>query len=383
MGRYPQQRAASPSIYRGTEMKLTMNLPGIPPRTSDVIIGEGLLQDLPTALRSYLEGRVAYWIWDENVWNLWKERIEKWGWGEWLKGHLILFPASEPNKRLAAVEELGRQLAVAGADRESALVAVGGGVTGDVVGFLASIYMRGIPHFQVPTTLLAQVDSSVGGKTGVDLPEGKNLLGTFHQPGAIWMDAQFLETLPDEQLRQGMAEVIKTAMIGDEVLWKYLESHNEAIKKREREALVRVVTACCIIKAKVVESDERESGYRRILNLGHTVGHALERLSEYRIRHGDAVAMGMVVAAKLALKRGLIIRGDLDRLEKLCEAWELPVRIPPEFSPKEIIFALKTDKKRVGKTLHFILPVRIGEVMDCDDLDMGELEDALASLRGK
>lgn len=364
-------------------MKFTIHLPGSPARTSEVTIGEGLLEDLPAALQSYVGDRVPYWIWDENVWKLWEKHLEDFGGLDFFKRRLILFPASEPNKRLAALEELARALAVAGADRESALVAVGGGVTGDVVGFLASIYMRGIPHFQVPTTLLAQVDSSIGGKTGVDLPEGKNLLGTFHQPRAIWMDAQFLGTLPPEQFRQGMAEVIKTAMIGDEVLWKYLESHSDSLRKREKEALVRVISACGMIKAKVVESDEKESGYRRVLNLGHTVGHALERLSNYRIPHGDAVAMGMVVAARLSVRRGLIGAGDLERLEKLCEFWDLPVRVPADFSSKEIILALQTDKKRMGKTLHFILPLRIGEVMDCDDLDMRELEEVLNALKRK
>ncbi len=181
-------------------MKLTMNLPGSPARDADVMVGAGLLKDLPDSLQSYLGNRAAYWICDINMWKLWQRRVADLGWPKWETGRLILFQASEANKRLGALEGLARQLVQAGADRRSALVAVGGGVTGDVVGFLASIYMRGIPHFQVPTTLLAQVDSSVGGKTGVDLPEGKNLLGTFYQPRAIWMDPCFLETLPDEEL---------------------------------------------------------------------------------------------------------------------------------------------------------------------------------------
>jgi len=363
-------------------MKLTINLPGSPARTSEVIIGEGLLKDLPATIASELGKRVAYWIWDENVWDLWKERVAELGWPRWEEGRRILFSASEANKRLSALEGLARQLVLAGADRQSALVAVGGGVTGDVVGFLASVYMRGIPHFQIPTTLLAQVDSSIGGKTGVDLPEGKNLLGTFYQPRTTWMDPQFLETLPPEELKQGMAEVIKTAMIGDEVLWKYLESHTEALKRRDSDALVRIISASCILKAKVVESDEKEAGHRRVLNLGHTVGHALERLSNYSLHHGDAVAMGLVTATRLAVQLGKLSEGDLVRLEKLCMAWDLPTRIPKIYSADAIVSALMTDKKRVRGTLHFILPVRkIGEVVDADNLDLEVLKQVLLALR--
>ena len=250
-------------------------------------------------------------------------------------------------------------------------MAVGGGVTGDVVGFLASIFLRGIPHIQVPTTLLAQVDSSIGGKTGVDLEQGKNLLGAFHQPEAIWMDLQFLETLPPEEFRQGMAEVIKTAMLGDEKLWGYLEDHTAELKRRDRDALYQIVTACCRLKAGVVQLDEKETGHRRILNLGHTVGHALERLSSYQFRHGDAVAVGLVAATKLAVSLGKLGEGNLARLEKLCRAWDLPVRIPRGFPPEAVVGAMQTDKKHIRGRLHFILPVRIGEVVDYQELRRG------------
>lgn len=362
-------------------MKITINLPANPARTSEVFIAEGLLSELFETIASHVGNRVAYWIWDEKVWNLWQQPLKEMGWPAIDEGRLILFPASESNKRLSSLEWLAQQLVHGGADRKSVLVAVGGGVTGDVVGFLASIYMRGIPHFHVPTTLLAQVDSSIGGKTGVDLPEGKNLLGTFYQPRAIWMDPRFLETLPDKELRQGMAEVIKTAMIGDEALWNYLESHSDALKRRESEALGRIISACSILKAKVVEADETEAGYRRVLNLGHTVGHAVERLSNYEISHGDAVAMGLVAATTLAVRLGKTSGTYLARLENLCTTWSLPVRLPKAFSPEAVLAALQTDKKRVQGTLHFILPVGIGEVMDCDDLDLEQLKQVLAELR--
>ncbi len=197
-----------------------------------------------------LGGRSAYWIWDEEVWALWGRKALDMGWPVNRNGRVILFTASEPNKRLGSVEFLARRLINAGANLDSAIIAVGGGVTGDVAGFLASIYMRGIPCFQVPTTLLAQVDSSIGGKTGVDLPEGKNLVGTFHQPKQVYIDPRFVTTLPDEELRQGMSEVIKSAMIGDEVLWKFVENSSDAIKKRDPEALLRIISASCLLKSR-------------------------------------------------------------------------------------------------------------------------------------
>jgi len=364
-------------------MKLTINLPGAPSRVSEVFIGEGTPAELPAMLEARLGNRAAYWIWDERVWGLWRERAAGYGWPSMESGRLILFPASEMNKRLDSLENLARQMVRLGADRQSALVAVGGGVTGDVVGFLASVYMRGIPHFQVPTSLLAQVDSSIGGKTGVDLPEGKNLLGSFHQPQTIWMYPQFLETLPPEEFRQGMAEVIKSAMLGDEALWGDLEKHTEAIKRRDGDVLLRVIGASCAIKAGVVEADERESGYRMVLNLGHTVGHAIEKVSDYQVRHGDAVAMGLVAAARLAARLGKLADIEVSRLERLCTAWELPVRIPASFSPESLLSAIQTDKKRMRGTLHFVLPVRIGEVMVHDRLDPEELKRVLFALRAE
>ena len=233
----------------------------------------------------------------------------------------------------------------------------------------------------MPTTLLAQVDSSIGGKTGVDLEQGKNLLGAFHQPHVIWMDLQFLETLPPEEFRQGMAEVIKTAMIGDESLWHYLEEQSDLIERRDGGALYRIVSACCRLKAGVVQADEREAGLRRILNLGHTVGHALERLSGYQLRHGDAVAMGLIAAAKLAVALGMLDPTSLIRVERLCRVWNLPVRIPGRFSPEAVLAAMQTDKKHIGGRLHFILPVRIGEVVDYQDLTADQLKKVIMELR--
>lgn len=361
-------------------MKFALDLPGTAPFSSLVFIDRDGGGGFAAALESCLKDRTVYWIWDERVFSLWWERLTTSPFPAVEPSRLLRFPASEANKRLTAVEHLAVELLERGADRASALVAVGGGVTGDVVGFLAAIFMRGIPHIQVPTTLLAQVDSSVGGKTGVDLEQGKNLLGAFHQPRLIWMNLQFLETLPPEEFRQGMAEVIKTAMLGDEKLWNYLEDHALDLERREPEALYEVVTACCRVKAGVVQLDEKETGRRRILNLGHTVGHALERLSNYQVRHGDAVAVGLVAAARLAVMLGKLEKGTLARLEKLCRTWGLPVRIPPGLGAEALVEAMQTDKKHIGGRLHFILPVRIGEVLDYQDLRAEQIEETLRVL---
>lgn len=361
-------------------MQLTLRLPGEGARESEIRIGSGLIASLPEYVGRFAGKRAAYWIWDRNVWELWRDRCLQSGWPSVESGRVILFSASEANKRLATVEGLARELVRAGADRGTVIVAVGGGVTGDVVGFLASIYMRGVPVFQVPTTLLGQVDSSIGGKTGVDLPEGKNLLGTFYQPSCIWMDPEFLQTLTPELFRQGMAEVIKTAVIGDRDLWEFLQSEREAIGRRETKPLHRVVEACARFKASVVESDEKESGRRRILNFGHTVGHAVERVSGYTMAHGDAVSIGMTAAARLSVSLGGFEARDADRLEKLCSSWALPVRLPEELAPGDILRAMQADKKRVAGDLHFILPVRIGETRECVNPDPGLLRRVLDAL---
>lgn len=361
-------------------MKIDISFGGNPPHTSEVFIGEEILEHIPGRLDAALGGRSAYWIWDEEVWALWGHKVLDMGWPVNRNGRVIMFTASEPNKRLGSVEFLARRLISAGANLDSAIIAVGGGVTGDVAGFLASIYMRGIPCFQVPTTLLAQVDSSIGGKTGVDLPEGKNLVGTFHQPKQVYIDPRFVTTLPDEELRQGMSEVIKSAMIGDEVLWKFVENSSDAIKKRDPEALLRIISASCLLKSNIVQADEKESGNRRFLNLGHTVGHALEKLTGFRLKHGDCVATGMIAAATLSHRLGKLQIEDLHRLKNICEIWGMPVGIPSSIDSLAILDAIHNDKKRIGGKLHFIMPVRIGKVIEFTGLDHEEFAKVLKSL---
>lgn len=361
-------------------MKFDISLHGDGPQVSEIILGGDVMERVADSLEKALRGRSAYWIWDESVWTHWGRRAHELGWPGQGDSRAVMFTASEPNKRLTSVEFLARRLVNAGANRNSAIVAVGGGVTGDVAGFTASVYMRGIPHFQIPTTLLAQVDSSIGGKTGVDLPEGKNLIGTFHQPTQVYADPRFLSTLPDEQFRQGMAEVIKSAVIGDEVLWKFVENFPDAIKKRDPESLLRIISASCLLKTGVVQADAKEAGYRRVLNLGHTVGHALEKLTGFALMHGDCVAVGMIAAATLSHRLGMMQETDLGRLEKICEVWEMPVRIPANLEAEAIVETIRSDKKRVGDKLHFILPVRIGKVIEFTDIDYEEFKLVLRAL---
>jgi 3-dehydroquinate synthase len=362
-------------------VEINLTVPATASRTSRIVIASGLAADIRQDLEKLAQGRTLYWIWDSPVWELWQRRAMSLNWPGLISERLILFAASEANKRLAAVEDLARQLLRAGADRLALLVAVGGGVTGDVAGFLASIYMRGVPHVHLPTTLLAQVDSSVGGKTGVDLPEGKNLLGSFQQALAVFIDPQFLETLPAVQFSQGMAEVIKMAMLSDEQLWRYLETNGDRIWDRDGEAMEYIIAACCRLKAQIVEADEKESGRRRELNLGHTVGHALERLSDYQIRHGDAVAMGMLAATQAAVRAGMVSDDVFQRLVRLHEMYELPTSIPAAHAPNSIIEAFKTDKKQLAGRLHFILPTRIGAVVERQDMDLALLREVLSALQ--
>lgn len=360
--------------------RLTLKISAIPERCYDIRAAHGLMDRVRQELAVDAGSRTCFWIWDQSVWNLWQDTASRLGWPREGSRRHLLFAGSEQNKRLSSIGRLGSALVERNADRSSALVAVGGGVTGDVVGFLAAIYMRGIPFYQLPTTLLAQVDSSVGGKTAVDLPEGKNLLGSFHQPSAVWIDPHFLSTLPAFQFRQGMAEVIKTALLGHPELWQFLEQSSDAIRAGEPEALLRMITESCRVKARVVAADEKEGGRRRILNLGHTVGHALERLSRYELAHGDAVAMGMIAAAEWAVALKLFHPDQSKRLRQLCRTFDLPTEIPPDYAATDLIDALRSDKKYLAGQLHFILPVGIGEVIDRTDLDLEQLTSVLNRL---
>ena len=274
----------------------------------------------------------------------------------------LVLPPGEEHKNFSAVENICRHAARLGLDRKSILIAFSGGVPGDLTGFAAAVYMRGIDLIQIPTTLLAAVDSSVGGKTGADLPEGKNLIGAFHQPRAVLIDPELLQTLPDAEWRNGMAEVIKYGMILDEGFLSELERDAAAGTLREAEPVNRIIRRSCACKAAIVAEDEAEHGRRAILNYGHTVGHAVEKLSEFQIPHGAAVAIGMAAAARLAVRLGLCDAAVEARQNRLLRAVGLPTAIPEAMTPEMILPVMRSDKKSRNGAITMILPLAAGRV---------------------
>ncbi len=294
-----------------------------------------------------------------------------------IKAELLTFPRGEVSKNLQVFSRLSSRLAQLGIDRTSGIIALGGGVTGDLAGFLAASYMRGIPFVQVPTTLLSQVDSSVGGKTGVDIPEGKNLVGAFYQPRAVYIDTAVLITLPVEELLGGIAEVIKYGVIWDYEFYCFMERNLDAILALEPSVIQQMVHSCCAIKAEVVAKDEREADLRRILNFGHTIGHAVEAASDYSLIHGHAVAIGMVAALRISVASGLCKRKEAGRVATLIHAFGLPTEIPEDMDRKRIKAYIKTDKKSVAGSVHYILPTSIGSVIISNEVTEEQVDTVL------
>lgn len=290
---------------------------------------------------------------------------------------LLSFPHGEAHKTIETVARLASGAARLGLDRKSMIIALGGGVSGDIAGFLASAYMRGIPFVQVPTSLLAQVDSSVGGKTGVDIPEGKNLFGAFYQPDAVFIDPDVLKTLPREQYLNGLAEVIKHGVIRDSDYFAFMDERFDNIIDLDPSTLKELIFRSCQIKAEVVAEDETESNIRRILNFGHTIGHAVEAASDFSILHGFAVSIGMIAAARIALMRDLLAESEVERLKNLLTRYELPTEVPVELDRGRIASYLLTDKKRIGGKTSFILPVRIGEVTITENVTPDQINKVL------
>lgn len=289
-------------------------------------------------------------------------------------------PAGEETKCQAELGRLYDALYELAADRNTAVVAVGGGVVGDLAGFAAASYNRGLPLLMVPTSLLAMVDSSVGGKTGVNHPKGKNLIGAFHQPAGVWIDTAFLDTLPDREFRSGLAEVVKYGVILDAPFFEYLETHAAAVLTRDAEALLHVVGRSCRLKADVVEQDEREeTGLRAALNYGHTFAHAFETVGGYGgWLHGEAVAAGMVCAAALAERHGLISPELGRRQFALLTAFGLPTASKREWPVDDLIAVMRRDKKAAGGRMRFILPTTLGAVKLFDDVPEALVRSVLA-----
>ena len=352
---------------------------GLGARSYPIRIARGLIAHIGGDLASREIGRRYCVISDDQVADLYGEPLMRSLSAGGLDAEMITFPHGEAAKELATISSLARQLAQKGFDRGDALVALGGGVTGDITGFLASVYMRGIPFVQVPTSLLAQVDSSVGGKTGVDIPEGKNLIGTFYQPKAVYIDPDVLATLPGQELLGGLGEVIKYGIIRDREFFDFLADNRREILSLEDKALLPLLARCCEIKAQVVAEDEREGGLRRILNFGHTIGHAVEAASNFTLIHGLAISIGMRAAADLAVLAGYCAPEDARAVRRLLQDFGLPVAIPSDLDRQAIRRFLLTDKKTVAGRIFFVLPEEIGRVVVTDKVAPADIDEVLAN----
>ena len=345
-----------------------------------VYVGCDLIGQLAKHLRKPdgLWKRRTFVLTSPEIWALWGKQFLA-AFPEKEQPTALFLPSGEKHKRLSEVERLSAELAFAGADRSSLLIAFGGGVVGDLGGFLAAVYMRGIDYIQMPTTLLAQVDSSVGGKTGVNLTAGKNLVGSFHHPRAVFADVGVLRTLPGRELRAGLFESIKAGIIRDAGLFRFLERESELVLGDDADALLRVIAASVRMKAQVVGLDERESGLRMILNFGHTIGHAIEAATGYRtLLHGEAIAWGMLAAVHISRLRGMLPDKDGARIEHTIRAYgPLPgfrVRVP------DLLEAAGHDKKNKGGTRRFVLCLGIGEAVVVENVTDTEMISAIETV---
>ncbi len=339
-------------------------------RSYRIHIGPNLLQSLGERCRELRLGRRCAVISDVRVAPLYAKLVIKSLEASGFEPVLVKIPAGETAKRVRVAERCYEQLAKNRLERKSFIVALGGGVVGDLAGFLAATYLRGVDFVQAPTTLLAQVDSSVGGKVGVNLAAGKNLVGAFHQPRLVLCDVRTLRTLPKRELAAGMAEVIKYGIIYDAELFARLEADLPKVLKLDTETVTDVVARCCEVKAEVVGKDERESGLRAILNFGHTIGHALETISRYgKYIHGEAIAIGQVAAATLSARQLGLSKGELLRIRTLFERASLPVGVRlTRGQIARLLEAMRLDKKVSDGRIKFVLAKRIGEVMVGQDV---------------
>jgi 3-dehydroquinate synthase len=329
------------------------------PRSYNIAVGKGLLPGI-LSRSPLLRDRPCFVIADRKLHTL-TCQITK-NLGSRLAGSLYL-KGGEPSKQMGTMGKLYEAAARARLDRRSCVIAIGGGVIGDAAGFFAATYLRGLPIIHVPTTLVAQVDSAIGGKTGVNLPSGKNLVGAFHQPMLVVVDTATLTTLPAREFRAGLAEVIKSGVIADSELFGRLEKNLTSILRKDAAELAWIVKRCCAIKADVVSRDERElTGLRAILNFGHTIGHGIEAAAKYSLLHGEAVALGMIGASLLSMRISKFPVKEHDRLLDLIRRTGLPTRLPVKYKPAEILKAMRLDKKVANGQLRFVLATKIGKV---------------------
>jgi 3-dehydroquinate synthase len=346
-----------------------------------VYVETGALGRLGALVEQHLAHRRVAMIADAAVHRLYRDgRLGPVTWN----GDVLTFEPGERSKSREEWSRLTDELLRRGFGRDSGIVALGGGVAGDLAGFVAATYMRGVPCIQTPTTLLAMLDASVGGKTGVDTAEGKNLIGAFHPPAAVIADPASLATLPEREFRGGLAEAVKHGLIADSAYFEWIEREADAILRRDPAALERLVRRSVEIKAEVVSADEREGGRRAILNAGHTVAHALERASSYRVPHGEAVALGLVAEAALAEQLGAATAGLSARIAAVLTRLGLPVRLAPPLAADVVVAAMASDKKNRARTIRFALPRAVGTMAAdgewTDAAPEGAIRKALASI---
>lgn len=345
-------------------------------RSYPVYIGRDLLAD-PQLLASHVAGSQVVIVSNDRVAPLYMARVRA-ALGPRKRVTEVVLPDGEQYKTLATLGEIFDQVMAAGHDRSTTFIALGGGVVGDVTGFAAACYQRGVDFIQVPTTLLAQVDSSVGGKTAVNHPLGKNMIGAFYQPRAVLIDTNTLQTLPGRELAAGLAEVVKYGLICDEPFYRWLQENMHRLLAREESSLAEAIERSCANKAQVVSADEREGGIRAILNLGHTFGHAIETAQGYgQWLHGEAVAVGMLLALELSARRGLVARREVTELHALLQAIGLPVQPPADMTAQVFLELMGRDKKVVDGRLRLVLLEGVGRACIVDDVADPELEDLL------
>ena len=358
----------------GATRKLSVELGA---RSYPIFIGSGLLADA-APWRVALPGRHVLVVSDEHVAPLYLDRV-----ASGLHDHVfstLMLPAGEAHKTLDSAARIFAALAELKASRDACVIALGGGVIGDLAGFAAACWMRGIAFVQMPTTLLAMVDSSVGGKTGVDLPQGKNLVGAFHQPRAVVIDTATLATLPDRELRAGFAEVIKYGALGDADFFAWLERNADALLARDASTLAEAIARCCVQKAGIVARDETERGERALLNFGHTFGHALETVRGYgKLLHGEAIAIGMCLAARLSKQTGMSADADTARLRDLLVRFGLPTALPTGIDAENVLATMRLDKKNASGRLRLILWRGVGQAEIVENVDEAAIRDVLAA----
>lgn len=345
-----------------------------------VLVGEDLIGKTVelAAAHAGLRSRSAAIVTDSNVGPLYAATVAASLEGAGIRTVILTVPAGEASKSMDRVTEVCRGMLQAGLDRKSFLVALGGGVVGDLAGFAAAIFQRGIPCLQIPTTIVSQVDSSVGGKTGVNTPEGKNLLGAFHQPRLVLADTETLGSLPEREFNEGFAEIIKHAAIRDASLLDLVEDRN-AIRKH----LVPLVARNVVIKAGIVEADERETtGTRALLNFGHTLGHGIEAAGGYgRFLHGEAISLGLVAATRLSVEKAGLPDAEGDRILRALSTYGLPTRLPSDISDEAVVAAMARDKKFEAGQIRFVLLRKLGDAFVSDSVNPEDLRRALAALR--